>query len=250
MEASENKRKRRNKNIAILFMMMYIFIIAIDPDNIINIKYLPIYIIVLFLLHVGLKTIEYEKARKLLGSAMISKDKTKVYNHLNKIDDVYLVDILDSGTLKKEMVVETVIDIMAERGLIDKEVYKYGESMWITKEGRVGRKRATVYFAKCFVYVKENTIYRNSNVIRISNVHNITVNKSYWQNIRKAKHTTMNILYGHAKNVNKRRLLKVIIEDTDEWKQAIETLKRKVSDKQIGPDQTAENADNSFDDVR
>jgi len=156
-------------------MIMYIFIIAIDPDKIINIKYLPIYIIVLLLLHVGLKTIEYEKARKLLGSAMISKDKTKIYKHLSKIDDVYLVDILDSSTIKKEMVVETVIDIMAERGLIDKEVYKYGESMWIAKEGRVGRKRATVYFAKYFVYVKENTIYRNSNVIRMSNVHDILI---------------------------------------------------------------------------
>jgi len=250
MEASENKRKRRNKNIAILFMMMYIFIIAIDPDNIINIKYLPIYIIVLFLLHVGLKTIEYEKARKLLGSAMISKDKTKVYNHLNKIDDVYLVDILDSGTLKKEMVVETVIDIMAERGLIDKEVYKYGESMWITKEGRVGRKKAFVCFSEYFIYVKAMNIFSNSNVIRMSNVYEITVNKSYWQNIRKANSITMNMFYSHAKNVNKRRLLKVIIEDTNEWKQAIETLKRKVRGKQIEPDQTSGNADNRFDDVR
>jgi len=78
----------------------------------------------------------------------------------------------------------------------------------------------------------------------------VTVKKSYLQNMRKAKHTTMNILYGHAKNVNKTRLLKVIIEDTNEWKQAIETLKRKVSGKQIEPDQTAGNADNSFDDVR
>ncbi len=230
--------------------MMLLCVPAVKDDSIVNIVLLPYVITIVLGIHIAFKAYKYDKAKNRLGSAMISRDKTKIYNHLNKIDDVYLVDILDSGTLKKEMVVEAVIDIMAERGLIDKEVYKYGESMWISKEGKVGRKRATVYFAKCFVYVKENTIYRNSNVIRMSNVHDITVNKSYWQNIRKAKHTTMNIYYNHAKNVNKRRLLKVIIEDTNELKQAIETLKRKVIGKQIEPDQTAGNADNSFDDVR
>jgi|GEM_PF-3841992 len=250
MEASEIKKKKRFKYGVLLSLVMYLSILTLVGDNVFDLSILPVLVTMLLMIHMAFKAYKYDRAKNLLGSAMISKDKTKVYNHLNKIDDVYLVDILDSGTLKKEMVVETVIDIMAERGLIDKEVYKYGESMWITKEGRVGRKKAFVCFSEYFIYVKAMNIFSNSNVIRMSNVYEITVNKSYWQNIRKANSITMNMFYSHAKNVNKRRLLKVIIEDTNEWKQAIETLKRKVRGKQIEPDQTSGNADNRFDDVR